>query len=123
MKSISFPRMLNKNTTRIKTDHDAVVQNMKVLLDSEQGQFLDDPYFGVNLKRYLYDQNNVILRDILVDEIYTQLAVFMPQLKVDRRDIKIVQKGIDLYATIRATNLLDFTTNLYSLVLFQGDAQ
>lgn len=123
MKSISFPRMLNKNSIRLKSDHEAVGQNLRVLLGCEQGQMLDDPYFGINLKRYLFDQNNSVLKDILIDEIYTQVAIFMPQIRINRKDISITQSGIDLYCTIKATNMLDYTTDMYNIVLFQGENQ
>ena len=29
-----------------------------------------DPDFGIRLKRYTFNQNNYILRDVLIDEIY-----------------------------------------------------
>ena len=33
-----------------------------------------------SLNKYLFDQNNYILKDMLIDTIYTQLALFLPQL-------------------------------------------
>jgi hypothetical protein len=79
-----------------------------------------DPYFGMLFKHYLFDQNNVILADALVDMIYTQLALFIPQLKFTRNDISIFkeEKG-KLYCEFRATDLVDYTINTYQLLLFQ----
>ena len=62
-----------------------------------------------------------MLRDILIDEIYSQILVFMPQLTVKRNDISIVQKDKDITIRIRAINTVDFTTNMYDLVLFHDD--
>ena len=121
IKSISFPQMFGKVNTKVVTDHEATLQNLKYLLSSEQGELLGDPYFGVKLKRYLYDQNNYVLKDILIDEIYTQVATFMPQLKLARRDIEIEQDGTTLTCSIRATNLLDYTTDLFNIVLLTGE--
>lgn len=121
MRSISWPKMFSKNSTIVKEDHPAVVQNMKTLLLSEQAELKDDPFFGVALRKYMFDQNNEILRDMLIDEIYTQLALFMPQLKVERRDISIVSDGIDCRVRIRATNLLNYKVDTYNLVLFQEE--
>ena len=81
MKSMAFPSMFNSNSTKIKKDLDATKQNTLLLLHSEKGELFGDPYFGIRLKRYLFEQNNFILKDILIDEIYTQLALFLPQLK------------------------------------------
>lgn len=123
MKSISFPKIFSKNTTLIKEGDDAILQNLRLLLLSEAGGFKGDPYFGVNLKRYQYDQNNYILRDILIDEIYTQIAIFMPQLIVERRNIEIIQEYDTCYVKITARNQIDFTTNMYQLALFKEEGR
>lgn len=123
MKSIAFPQMFNTNSTNIIKDFNATKQNTLLLLRSEKGELFGDPYFGIRLKRYLFDQNNYILKDIIIDEIYTQLALFMPQLIVERRDIKIQQDRAKLYCTFKATNQANFKTDMYSLVLYDEDDQ
>lgn len=73
------------------------------------------------LKRYLFDQNNYVLRDAIIDTIYTQLSLFVPQLRVKRNDIEIVQdkeKG-KLYCTFAGTNQIDYTTDTYGIVLLE----
>ena len=117
MKSISWPKMFSKNTTKLKEGLDATTQNLGLLLQSEVGELQDDPYFGLALKQYLFDPNNIILRDILIDEIYTKIATFMPQLFVERKDITIVQDGVDCNINIRALNKLNYITDMYNLVL------
>lgn len=124
MKSINFPKMLNSNTTNIVSNSlEATKRNLKNLLLSEKGEFLGDPYFGVSLKRYLFDQNDVILQDIIIDEIYTQIATFMPQLQVNRNDIQLDKARGSLFVNIKATNLVNYTTNLYNIVLFEEEEQ
>ena len=119
--SISFPKMFNKNTTLVNSDNAAIMQNLSTLLLSAAGGMKDDPYFGVNLKRYMFDQNNYILRDILIDEIYTQIKVFMPQLQVERKQISLVQQDATVYVKIQALKLDDYTTNMYQLALFSEE--
>lgn len=121
MKSISFPDMFNTTSTKILSDDSATHRNMISLLLSEKGELFGDPFYGIRLKRYLFEQNNAILRDIIIDEIYTQLAIFMPQLTVNRSDITIEQKNSKLIANIKVTNNIDFETNLYNIVLFQEE--
>lgn len=121
MKSINFPDMFNRNTTNIVKDFNATKQNTILLLCSEKGELFGDPYFGVRLKRYLFEQNNYILKDIIIDEIYTQLALFMPQLKVERKDIKIVQDRAKIYCNFKAKNLANYKTDMYSLCLFNDE--
>lgn len=119
MRSIMFPNMFKSNSTNVTTSSlQATKQNTKLLLYSEKGSLFGDPYFGIRLKRYIFDQNNYILKDILIDEIYTQLALFIPQLKVERKDIKIVQEMAKIYCSFKGTNQIDFTVNSYNLVLY-----
>ena len=117
MNSINFPKMFTSSSTRINSGLDATKQNCRLLLKSEKGEFVSDPYFGIRIKKYIFDQNSYVLRDILVDEIYTQLAQFMPQLLVKRKDIQIIQQGSKLYAKFKAQNRIDFVTNMYEIVL------
>lgn len=122
MNSIQFPKMFNSSSTNIvENSRDASLQNLKLLLGSEKGEFFGDPFFGIRLKRYVFEQNNYVLRDILVDEIYSQLLVFMPQLTVQRKDIKITSVGQRIIVSFKAINNLDFTTNMYELALFEGE--
>ena len=122
MKSIEFPRMLNSNSTRITKDLDATRQNAVLLLKSEKGELFGDPFFGIRLKKYLFNQNNVILRDIIIDEIYTQLALFMPQIRVTRSDIQVIFDRGKLYCKFRGINQANLKLDTYSLILYQdGD--
>lgn len=121
MKSIAFPKMFNSSSTNIISDREATENNLKLLLLSEQNELLGDPYFGTGLKKYIYEQNNPVLRDMLVDNIYTAIALFMPQLVVKRKDISLKHYRNKLYCEIRATNQLNFQTDMYNIVLLQNE--
>lgn len=119
MKSIEFPRMLNSNSTRIVKDSDATKQNAVLLLKCEKGELFGDPFFGILLKKYLFNQNNAILKDIIIDEIYTQLALFLPQVRVARSDIQIIFERGKLYCKFRGINQANLKLDSYSLVLYE----
>lgn len=121
MNTINFPKMFNGNSTIINTGNKASIECIHLLLSSEVGELFGDPDFGIRLKKYTFNQNNYILKDILIDEIYTQLATFCPQLILDRKNITIKQKENKLYAEIVAKNRIDFQTNVYSLVIFENE--
>lgn len=122
MKSIGFPKMFGTTTSsNILVDKEATLNNIKVLLGSEQGSLTVDPYFGIKLKRYLFDQNNSVLKDVIIDEIFSQLRTFIPQVFVERKNIDIIQDKGRLVATIKITNKMDFSQETYSLVIFQGE--
>jgi hypothetical protein len=73
------------------------------------------------LKHYLFSQNNYILKDMLIDTIYTQLALFLPQLKIQRNSIEIIQdkeRG-KAYCRFSGINQIDYTHNTFNLLLFE----
>ena len=122
IKSIAFPNMFTRTSTNFVTDKEATFQNLKYLILSEKGELFGDPFYGVGLKKYLFDQNDTIIQDLVLDDMYTAIATFMPQLRINRNDLKLRtgDKG-EIFVDIRAINQLDFTTDLYSIVLLETD--
>lgn len=123
MNSLAFPDMFKFSSTSVVKDREASAQDMKLLLASEKGEMFGDPFFGIRIKKYAFEQNNYVLKDVLIDEIYTQLQVFCPQLTVSRDGISITQRGARLTATIKGVNKIDFTPDTYQLELFQDEEQ
>lgn len=117
MYSIQFPKMVSNTNTNLVVDHDATASNLKLLLASDKFTLLGDPYFGTNLKRFMFEQNNLVLRDLIVDDIYTTIITFMPQIKLDRKDITVTSTRANVYANIKCTNLIDFKTDMYNINL------
>ena len=122
MRSIKFPHMFNTNSTRVwksNEHHQATMQNTKLVLHCERGEMIGDPYFGLLCRHFMFDQNNYVLRDQIIDMIYTQLAVFIPQIHVERKDINIFQdhEKAKLYCEFTGVNQIDYQLNTYQLVL------
>ncbi len=123
MRSIKFPHMFNTNSTRVwksSEHHEATMQNTKLVLHCERGELIGDPYFGLMLRHFMFDQNNYVLRDQIIDMIYTQLAVFIPQVHVERKNINVFQdrEKAKLYCEFSGVNQIDYQINNYQLVLF-----
>ena len=126
MRSIKFPRMFSSNSTKVWKEEeylDATKQNTKLVLYSERGELIGDPYFGLMLRQFMFDQNNYILRDQIIDMIYTQLAIFIPQVHVERKDITVFQdrEKAKLYCEFSGVNQIDYQLNTYQLVLFDSN--
>lgn len=117
MYSIGWPKMVSNTSTVLVKDKSATLSNLKLLLASDKRSLFGDPYFGTNLKKLTFEQNNQILRDLVIDDIYTAIIDFMPQIWVRRSDITIRSERAKIYVEIRATNLLDYQTNLYTIDL------
>ena len=121
MYSIAFPEMFNSGGTILVKDKEATVSNMRLLLASWKNSLLGDPYFGTNLKNFIYEQNNIILRDIIIDDIYVSLQQFIPQVALKRKDITILNEGTAIYANINCINKLDNEVNMYQIKLTTDD--
>lgn len=123
MNGINFPRMFRGASTEVVKDTEATKISLHLLLSSSVNSLFGDPDFGVKIKTFIYDQNNYILRDIVIDEIYTKVATFCPQVYIERKNIIIKQVKNKLYAEIACQNQKDFTLNTYNLILFdlQGE--
>ena len=121
MRSIAFPKMFNNASTNIIEDHDATESNLRLLLLSEKNELLGDPYFGIQLKRYFYEQNNSVMDTMLIDDIYTAIALFMPQLVVRRQDITLTHHDTELSVSIVGVNQLNFQVDSYDIVLLREE--
>ena len=123
MYSIAFPKIFNGSKVNLNKDYDAVKVNLKSLLMSNRKGLYGDPYYGTALKRMLYEQNSILLKDLIIDELYTTVITFMPQIFVNRNDITVSSDGYSVYATLKCTNLIDYTVNLYTINLTEDAEQ
>lgn len=124
MRPIKFPKMFNTNGSNVwaSSEYDkSTAQNAQLLLNTERGEQFGDPYIGCKIKGMTFDQNNYILEKVLIDNIYEQLAIFIPQLKFNRNDIQIIksdQKG-KIICKVSGISQIDYSNSTYNLVLFE----
>ena len=121
MYSIRFPDMVSGVNTNLVKDKEATSQNLKLLLLSDRGSLFGDPYFGTLWRKLIFEQNNEILRDIIIDDILTSIQTFMPQLLTKREDIKVISDKYSITIDIKALNLLDYQTDMYSIKLMEDE--
>ncbi len=128
MRSLKFPKMFKSNSSQVWREDEygkATRQNALLLLQSERGELECDPYFGILLKHYMFNQNSYILKDMLIDTLYTQITIFLPQIKISRNSIDIIsdnQRG-KLYCKFSGINQIDYTHNTFNLLLFDETRQ
>lgn len=113
--------MLGSSTAKLLSDKSAIRSNVLLLLQSERETLFGDPYFGSSLKRMLFEQSSSIIVDLVVDELYTTLITFIPQIFLTRKDITLTCDGTDIYATVKYTYTLDNTSDLYTINLTAAD--
>lgn len=123
MTSLAFPKMFKSNHTVIYTDHDATVTNLMLTLQSTKGTLFGDPDFGTNLRKMLFNQNDGALADLIVNDIYTAIQMYVPQLVCKQKDIYLYSQNNTMYVSVQATNLIDYTTDMYNLALLNVDEE
>ena len=121
MYSIDFPEMFSSNGTRLLKDNEATISNIKLLLASWKGSLFGDPYFGTKIKNFIYEQNNIVLKDLIIDDIYVSLTQFIPQINVKRTDIELIHNETSVYVNINCINKLDKEVNSYNILLISDD--
>lgn len=121
MYSIAFPKMVSSTTCQLYEGHKATASNLKLMLLSDKYALLGDPYFGTNLKKLMFELNNQVLIDLVVDDIYLAIKTFMPQLIVERDNIEVTSDKAKVYINIKGTNLLDYQTDMYNISLTQDE--
>lgn len=117
MYSIKFPDMFSTAKTNLIENHEATLSNVQLLLSTCKKSLFGDPYFGTRIKEFIFDQNNIILHDIIIDNIYNSLRDFIPQIYVTRKDIKVRAENTSVYITINCINKIDNKPDMFNIEL------
>ena len=119
MHILSWPNIFNSNqqTINLLNDKEATLRTLNLLLNTEKGELFGDPYFGLRLKRLLFEQSSPILSDLIIDEIYTGVKEFIPQITVRRSDISVVRNKASITVNLNVIYNQDNTSDLYIINL------
>lgn len=123
MYSLAWPDIFNASNTLLAEDKRATVNNLRLVLGSEKLGLFGDPKFGSNLKRFLFEQNSTWLHDMVRDEVYTIIRLYIPQIIVNRNDIKIRSEKASLFADITGRWYNDPKLDMFSIRLTEDESQ
>ena len=121
MYSLDFPNIFNVTNTKLLQDLDASKSNLAILLASARNALLGDPKFGTNLRIFLFEQNDRIVRDLIIDQIYEAIGIYMPQLVLKRNNIKVEQVEDKLTAIISCYDKQSHDSLKLSIDLLEGE--
>ena len=119
MHSLSWPNIFSSNgkDTLLLEDKEAIKTDLLLILNSERLTLFGDPYFGTALQQVIYQPNNNVLADLIIDELYETIRMYVPQVTVPRNAISIYSNGVDIGATLQVTYNKDNTSDLYNINL------
>ena len=69
------------------------------------------------LKKILFEQNNTLLTDIVIDEICSAVEQFVPQVFLSRKNVQLISDGANVIAKIKYMKLDDYSTNMFDINL------
>lgn len=75
----------------LKNYEDLVKQNLRILLMTNPGERPMDSYFGVGIRRYLFEQNLVTVYAEIEGVISEQVEKYMPFVSVEEISIEEIQ--------------------------------
>ena len=81
--------MISGNRARLLKDHDAVKNDLALLLYSDKLTLFGDPNFGTALRNAIFENDSTLLYDLVVDELLSVLITYMPTITVERDDISV----------------------------------
>lgn len=120
MKSLSHPQMFsNKLYTTVVEDKKATQSNLRLLILSEKNSLFGDPYYGTSLRTLFFEQIDSLLIDLFIDNIYTAILNFMPQIKISRNNITLISEKEHVYINIRYSTILNPDIDLFTMDLME----
>ena len=67
---------------------DLVNQNLKMLLLTSPGERIMDPFFGVGMRRFIFEQDHPNVYSDISSRIYQQVAKYLPYLELEHVDFQ-----------------------------------
>lgn len=87
-KYIDFPNVLSAKSTYV-TDADVVRQNLERLLYTEKGELIDEPTYGVSLRKFLYEPMIGSVTDFIEMEVEAGINAWMSDV-LTLRSVKVI---------------------------------
>lgn len=121
--SFSHPNMISSSSGGFlsKDDKTLVKQNLRLILSTTRTELYGDPYFGTNLKRLLFDPNDIVLKDLVIDNVFLAIRMYLKEITVARSDITITQHKQMLVCSIKFQYNKDGTNDLYRINLITNE--
>lgn len=91
----------------------AVRSKILILLKTEKNERVFNPSFGLNLKKYLFDNiSREFMIDSIRDDIYSSLEKYVPEAKIDNLEIEVDENTININVTFSLKKDLSQTATL-----------
>jgi len=72
----------------LKTIRDVGQQNLKMIILTNPGERVMDPFFGVGISRFLFNNNTALNSSVIESAILSQVAKYIPYVKITNIEIQ-----------------------------------
>lgn len=118
MKSLAFPNMFYKNSTRVLEGVEGTKNNLSLMLRCEKGEQLGDPDFGVNLHKAKFSRNSALAKELAIDGILDSQK-FVSNTLFFRDDVTVERKEAGKI-DIKINAVFSEAVNKKELVVVEG---
>jgi len=84
-----------------KSYSEMIIQNLKMLILTIQGERIMDPEFGVGLRKYLFRNNTPSVHSEIKSQIRSQIGKYMPFIEVVEIQVSDTSEG---YSDVNGSN-------------------
>lgn len=94
-----------------QTEIDAVAQDLRSLLLTNQGERLGHYNFGCNIRKYIFEPRTEELRETIADRVQGQVSLWMPFVTLDQLNVifseddsDVPESGVRVFMRYRISN-------------------
>lgn len=120
--TISHPECFSIVTgmTSLSTGTKSIDECLGLLIRTSKGELLGDPAYGTNLMKYIYEPNDLILRDMVIEDLTTAIKNYETRIIVASSDIEVVIDKEYMYITINYLMKNTGTYETFTIYLLRG---
>lgn len=120
MYSLNWPNIFTNAKTNLLQDKEAAKSNLRLVVASEKEKLFGDPYFGTTIRKYMFSQISQPFADLIVDQIYTAIRQYVPQIYCKRENIQLISERGVVYVEIKCQYIYDRELDTYTIELMEN---
>lgn len=103
--SITHPKMISITNGNVDIDKldTSINRSIALILLTGKGEVFGNPEFGSNIRKFLFDNYNDNLKELIIDEIIDSVSKWEDRIIINRSDISIEQEDLTLKIHISYT--------------------
>jgi phage baseplate assembly protein W len=107
--------------TVLVTDSESINESLTLLIKTVKGELFGDPGYGTNIIRFIYEPNDDILKELIIDDLLQSIPLYEKRIKVTSSDINIISDENAVYISIKYTIITSGLSNTLELTMLKEE--